>query len=238
LSRVTVLCFCLLVSLAWPVLADSPIDGIYYSPPLGIDMHNGRFSEAWIGGHQGAIDNTVHALSWDESDLGTDWQVLCPVLADDPVLLENTVDEYGNGHMKWRTEYSGGKFWLSGAGPWANGDPYYDGTLTYYAHTTVIQFEAGQQVGYNTTAQLQGYFDAYGEKCIDLTIANAASEGIDGVPPAGYPVLKDGSVNECDDAAPDVVGEWGSVTSIFMYITGCATATEESSWGAIKSIYR
>lgn len=237
MSRVVVIALVLLLVSSWSAYAGPPIGGVYKS--AWGDMLEGRFSESYIGGHQGALGNTVHALSWDGVDLGTNWMVLCPVLAEEPVLLEDTASDDGYGHMKWRTVYMDGKFWLDGAGPWATPpDAFYDGTLVYYAHTTVIQFEAGQQVGYNTTAELQGYFDLYGETCIQLTIANAASEGVNGVPPAGYPPLKDGASGLCEDAPSGMVGDWGTVTSITMIITGCDVGNEASSWGGIKSLYR
>ncbi|MGD8628855.1 MAG: hypothetical protein PVH52_07210 [bacterium] len=233
---VAIVCVLVLASVC-SVLAGPPLGGVYKS--AWGDMLEGRFSESYIGGHQGAVGNTVHALSWDEMALGTNWKVLCTVLETPPVLLEDTVDEDGNGHMKWRTEYMDGKFWLDGAGPWATPpDAFYDGTITYYAHTTVIQFSGGVQVGYNTTAELQGYFDLYGEACIQLTIANAASDGVNGVPPAGYPAMKEGSAGLCYDAQPGMIGDWGTVSSITMIINGCDVGNETSSWGAIKSIYR
>ena len=63
--------------------------------------------------------------------------------------------------------------------------------------------------------------------------------GAGGVPPADYPPLRDGATGDCEDPDPGVIGEWGNVWSITMIIQGCEpTATEETSWGTIKSLYR
>jgi hypothetical protein len=61
---------------------------------------------------------------------------------------------------------------------------------------------------------------------------------MDGVPPADYPVLQDGTGGSCADPDPAVIGEWGDVWAITMIISDCATSGEEVTWGAIKSLYR
>jgi hypothetical protein len=236
LKRAAILYFLVVFVMAVAVYADAPINDIYQSPG---DINEGRFSEAYIGGGQGQVDNTVHAESWDGYDLGLQWKVLCPVMAYPPELIEDTVDEYGNGHRVYRTVYANGEFWLSGTGAWSSGDAYYSGDLEHYVHTTTMQIAGGELVAYNTNAQMTGRFHGYQETCMQLTIANAVLVGMDGVPPADYPVLKDGTSGSCLDAAGGYIGEWGNVWAITMIIQGCEpTASEESSWGAIKSLYR
>ncbi|MCK4548043.1 MAG: hypothetical protein KAW17_11455 [Candidatus Eisenbacteria sp.] len=229
---VFIVAVCFLVPTAY---ADYPLDGVYMSM-LG-QIQEGRFSESWVGGGQGQLGNTVHALSWDDVELGAEWNVLCPVLAEPPELIEDTVDEYGNGHRVYRTVYMDGTFWMTGAGAWGNGDPEYYGDLFHYTHTTTMQFVGGELVGYNTNAQLSGSFTGYTEKCMQLTIANAVSVGIGGIPPADYPVLLDGP-SGCVDAPPEIIGEWGNVWSITLIISDCATSNEDVSWSTIKSLYR
>jgi len=229
---------------AVPVLAGPPANGFYFSEAG--QFLNGRFSEAYIGGGQGQVGNTVHALSWDGTALGTEWGVFCPVLDVPPELIENGLDANGNGHLTWRSTYRGGTFWLSGAGAWGGGDPFYTGIVYDYVHTTTMQYLNWQIVGYDTNAQLKGLFDYY-ESCIMLTIANATLVGMDGVPPADYPVLKHGgpsgptfgpgTTDVCEDAV-DVHGEWGDVHSITLVINNCGLATQPTSWGAVKSLYR
>jgi hypothetical protein len=200
-------------------------------------MDEGRYSESWVGGDIGQIGNTVYSLSWDGMSLGGQWKFLCPVLSETPVLLEDTVDENGNGHKVYRIEYGSGSFWLSGGGPWGNGDPDYYGELFHYTHTTTMQYVDWELVGYTVNVQLSGYFAGY-ESCMQLTIANAVSIGIGGAPPGGYPELQMGVEGGCQDVLPGVLGDWGDVWSITMIISDCATANEQVSWGTVKSMYR
>jgi len=217
-----------------PALGGAPVDGVYTS--AAGDLLEGRFSEAWVGGGQGQIGNTVYAWSWDEVTPATQWELLCPALATPPDLIEDTVDEYGNGHRVYRTEYTGGMFMLEGSGPWGGGDAWYFGDLYYYVHTTTMQFQDWELIGYTTNAQLSGYFSGY-EKCMQLTIANAASQGIGGIPPADYPELRT-QEGGCVPVPPGVIGEWGTVWSLTMVISNCSTAAEGMSWTAVKSLYR
>jgi hypothetical protein len=234
-----VVCF-----VAVPVLAGAPANGAFFSATG--QVLEGRFSEAYIGGGQGQVGNTVHALSWDGGALGTQWGVFCPVLEATPVLIENARDANGNGHLTWRSTYRGGTFWLSGTGDWAGGDPFYTGIVYDYVHTTTMHYVAWVMVGYDTNAQLKGLFDIY-ESCIMLTIANATLVGMNGIPPADYPVLKSGGpsgptlkTGKCDvcDDAVDVLGEWGDVSSITLVINNCGLSTEQTTWGGVKSLYR
>ena len=236
MKRAAILVFLAVCVLAMAAYADAPLNGIYTSPGL---ISEGRFSESWVGGGQGQLGNTVFAQSLTGTDLGLEWEVWCPVLALPPELIEDTVDEYGNGHRIYRTVYTGGEYWLVGTGTWGGGDPDYTGYLEHYVHTTTMQIAGGELVSYTTNAQMTGRFYGYQETCMQLTIANAASVGFGGVPPADYPILKDGAGGTCVPAAGGVIGEWGNVWSITMIIQGCEpTATEETSWGTIKSLYR
>jgi hypothetical protein len=236
LNRAAILVFLAVWVVAAVALADAPNNGVYQSPGA---INEGRFSEAYVGGAQGYPGNTVHALSWDGTDLGLQWQVTCPYIALPPELIEDTVDEYGNGHRVYRTIYTGGEYWLSGTGAWSSGDAFYSGYLEHYVHTTTMQIANGELVGYTTNAQMTGRFYGYPQACMQLTIANAALVGMGGLPPSDYPNLKDGTSDTCVDADPSIIGEWGNVWAITMIIQGCEpTATEETSWGAIKSIYR
>lgn len=236
MKRAAILVFLTVCVLAMAAYADAPLNGVYLSPGM---ISEGRFTESWVGGGQGQLGNTVFAQSWNGSDLGLEWEVRCPILALPPELLEDTVDEFGNGHLVYRSVYTGGEYWLIGTGAWGGGDPDYTGYLEHYVHTTTMQIAGGELVGYNTNAQMTGRFYGYQETCMQLTIANASGVGFGGVPPADYPPLKDGATGTCEDPDPSVVGEWGIVWSITMIIQGCEpTATEETSWGTIKSLYR
>jgi hypothetical protein len=237
LKKVTVAAVLVLL-LAFAARADHPLNGVYLSATGQVLV--GRFSESYVGGEQGMMGNTVHAESWDGAILGTQWEVFCPALAEPPELIDDTVDEFGNGHRVYRSIYTGGSFELEGSGDWGNGDAWYYGDLFFYVHTTTMQIVGGELEGYTTNAQLSGTFTGY-DNCMQLTIANAVLVGMDGIPPADYPSLRMQEYDEgqwCADPLPDVVGEWGNVWSITMVISDCGTPSEGKTWGTMKNLYR
>ena len=227
---VIVLAFALAVLAATPVLADAPLPGTYRS--LDNDMAAGRFSESWYGGGQGQIGNTVHSRSWTEAAGFVDeWEVWCPWLSEVPELIADSRDANGTGMVEYQSVYSGGFFSLIGTGPWGNGDVVYTGWLEYYIHHTTFIFFNNVPVNYTTNAEFAGYFDGY---CMCILVqANAASGG-SGAQPADYPTYLEDTCGE----NVTLMGEYGAVADITMTIYECASSTEQSTWGAIKSLYR
>lgn len=214
----------LILILAWSLAAGPPIPGDYN--PIG-----GRYTESYAGGGQGQMGNVVHAMSWDGSALGTRWYIACPVLAQPPELLYDSLDATGTGYVGYRTDYTGGYFWLAGTGPWGNGDASYTGTLDYYYHITDFLFVGGSFITYTTNAYFGGTFDDY---CLCITgIANGAYVG-SGAQPADYPPFLEGNCSE----NPGLTGEWGSVRDVLLSIYDCSSGNELTTWGSIKSLYR
>ncbi len=213
------------------VEAGTPLNGTYKSL-LG-DMASGRFSESWAGGGQGQVGNVVHSQSWSGGVLGSEWWVACPMLAEPPELIAETDLGYGMSTREYRSVYTGGSFWLSGAGPWGTGEPEYAGTLEYYIHHTTFILMNGVPISYTTNADFAGYFDEWC-KCI-LVVANGAS-GSSGAQPADYPVFEEISGSCVDN--PALMGEWGQVADITLTIFECASPTEATTWGSIKTLYR
>jgi hypothetical protein len=78
---------------------------------------------------------------------------------------------------------------------------------------------------------MEGFFDIYC-KCV-LIVANGASVG-NGAQPADYPAFLE---SDCDENT-GLTGEWGDVADITMTIYDCASGTDASTWGTIKSLYR
>jgi hypothetical protein len=226
---VTVLLALLLALAAGAVQAGPPVQGNYQS--LQGDMLSGRFSESWAGGGQGQIGNTVHAMSWNGTALGTEWYVACPVLGSTPTLVSDSRDITGTGFVSYRSDYVGGRFWLSGVGAWAGGDAFYAGALDYYIHVTEFLFVYGVPISYVTDVQFGGKFDGY---CLCLTVIANAASGSSGAQPSGYPpyLQSDCSVNT------GLTGEYGDVMDITMSIYPCASGVENSTWGGVKALFK
>jgi hypothetical protein len=229
MKLVIALVVALSVLAAMPVLAGAPLPGNYKS--INSDMAGGRFSESWYGGGQGQVGNTVHSMSWTAAGPTSEWEVWCPSLAQPPELISDNRDANGTGQVEYESVYEGGYFWLVGTGPWGNGDAAYTGSLEYYIHQTTFIFFNNVPISYTTNAEFAGTFDNYC-MCI-LAVANAASVG-NGSQPADYPSFLE---SDCSENI-SLQGEWGTVADITMTIFECASSTEESTWGSIKSLYR
>ena len=134
--------------------AGPPLNGVYKSTDLGGVVNLGRYSEAWDAGG-GAIlpGTTLNAQSWDGTTLGTMWKYWCSTLVAAPVLLVNTVDANGNGQKTYMKTFVGGYLWLSGTGPWANGDVDYPGLIDTYYEFETIQYVNWVRVAAITNVQ-------------------------------------------------------------------------------------
>ena len=151
------------------------------------------------------------------------------------VLNAENIDENGDGYREYITHYNGGQFWLSGTHTW--GDEDYYGTITYYRVTSTMSIQSGQVVGIVSNVYFTGVFDDYEGCAIDYSITSAMLvwRSSSGTPmPANYPPLI---------CSADQTGGYGSEGEFFdaCCITchiSCETDTDDSSWGAVKSIYR
>jgi hypothetical protein len=224
--------------LAFPVLADPPAQGTYYSYDFpGGTFSTGYFSESWAGpGRDGQMGNTINAQSWDGNLLGTEWMLWCPSIQTAPVLVSNTVDGTGSGEVVYRTTYNGGYFWLSGSGPWGNGTQDYSGDLSFFIVTTTYQYVLGNLLGIRSNVTSSGLINGFTD-CMEYNINNAAFFGNtddNGPKPGEFPPFLDENCNENVWTR----GGWGSVTELALLISGdCNVATQPSTWGKIKSLY-
>lgn len=210
------------------VQAGAPADGIYKST-LG-QMLAGRFSESWAGGGQGQIGNAVHAMSWNGSALGTEWEISCPVLSAVPTLVYDSRDASGTGMVEYLSHYMGGGFWLSRTGLWGDGTQDYTGVLDYYTHNTTFLYLNWVPISYTANANFGGHFTGFC-KCITGT-ANGCSVG-QGNLAGGYPPFL---TSNCVPITT-IQGEWGTVQSVILSIFECASGNDPSTWGAIKTLY-
>jgi len=217
--------------------AAGPINGTYMSN-AGTLME-GRASESFCSYPTygaGVPGNMQNCMSWDGTSLQTQWRVWgMEINENGAVLNDEFIDGDGNGYREYVTVYNGGKFWLSGSHIW--GDEDYYGTINFYRVTATMTIQGGEVVGMVSNVYFTGSFDDYPGCAIDYTIANASRVWVStsGDPmPSNYPPFI---------CSVDQTGGYGSDGELFdaCGITcniSCETDAEESSWGAVKTIYR
>lgn len=220
-------------------VAGPPLDGIYQSAdidPLGT-VELGRYSESWdIGGGALMTGTTLNAESWDGVNLGLQWRYYCGTMVSDAVLSIDNVNGSGNGNRTYQKTYVGGYIWLSGSGPWANGDPQYTGPIDSYTEFETISYVAWERVAAVTNVQATAHFDGYPQSCMYFAIGNGSEVGNtdDGeTMPADYPDLLQQTT--CDPVM--TMGAWWDMFTLTMTITDCTSPTTETTWGEVKSLY-
>lgn len=209
-----------------------PLQGSYSTTTA--TMIGGRASEAFCSGTPpgpGLPGNTQNAMSWNGAFLGGQW-ILSGMTIDENGAVEKkrSIDAFGNGYIDYVTNYTGGQFWLSGAGAWGDGLGDFTGALTYYNVGTRVSYIGGLPIGATSNISFRGTFNDCAYCFIDYGIANSIlmwSSG-DGTMPANYPPFLCGATT----------GELHDVCCLTIHILCDVTSTEESTWGAIKGLYR
>ena len=218
-------CFLLVVSCASVALAGAPLPGNYQSNDYpGGTISPGLYTEGWApGGGALLAGTTQNCGSWDGATLGGQWRYTCGTqLTNGGVVFDGVVG--GNGNRITACTYTGGIFWLSGTGPWANGDASYPGHFDTYVEYESVQYVGGIPIAATTTVASSAHF---GGTRVGTTV-------LGNVMPAYYPAML------APDCSPSMVdGAWWTMNSLTITINAtCATAAKKSSWGAIKAIYR
>jgi len=153
------------------------------------------------------------------------------------VLLTDAVNpSTGNGNRTYMKSFVGGYIWLSGSGPWANGDAEYTGYIDSYTEFETIQYTNWVPVAAVTSIQAVAYFDGYAQSCMSFYIGNGhqiASTDLGETIPADYPDFLDPACN-----ATYVDGAAWDFHEVTLSIVDCAVGTEESSWGEIKNMHK
>ncbi len=205
------------LALAQVAQAD-PVPGHYETNDLGGLVDQGRWSESWQGGGEGALTNTVHAMAYEEVSPGVwapsgQWEIAGPAINATPQLILGTMPPASSGQDQqiWYTTYGGGTMDLYD-GPWYTlGDALpYTCTVTGYSHTTTVNFIDGVEDSRYTTVNLTADFDNYAGYSVDLLVAVAVEEGKGSPLPTGFP----GFLPSCETE-----GAWGRVQEIRMTIT-------------------
>ena len=198
------------ILIAGPAVWAAPINGLYYSPDLGNDFLNGRWSESFAGGARGAVGNVIHGASWDgNSLLATQWEMTGLALQSVSLIADDVVG--GNGVRTYRTIYTGGTLTLADVGPWWNGSDTpateYQVDVTTYRHITDQVIVNNQMVSFTTSVYLQGTFPDFPGSSVEFVAAAAVPVGTGTGIPGDYP-----SFSGADN------GDWGVVQNIRMSI--------------------
>ena len=229
-----------LASIATASGTNPPIPGTYKTL-LGTVLP-GRATESMpCDSCLGQVGNLIMAESYDGSTLGTNWKVSCPQVSAPPSLVYDGVVS-GTGQRIYQAAYSGGQLWLSGAGSWGAGDPFYSGSLSSFTVVSAQQYVAGELVGIVSNINFTGNIDGY-DDCFTLAISNAEYLGATSPTPPGLRVTVTGPFppfqgpSDCNLAGTH--GSYWDVHDITFSILGhCVTGTRTSSWGGLKSMYR
>jgi len=204
-----------------------PRTGMYYTS--NGTLLPGRVSEAWCAGNPGQPGNQENAMSWDGTTLATQWWVHGMTIdAAGAGEADRYFDANGTGWIDYVTNYDGGVFWLEG-NHFGSG-PDLTGYLNYYNVNTRVSYVNGQKVGATSNVVFNGNFNECPYCIIEFVIANAmlvwTGEGDPGLP--DYPGW------ECPEANAGELFDACCITARL----DCPDATEETSWGAIKSLHR
>ncbi len=226
----------ILAATASVTLAGAPLPGVYSSTDIGGVIPPGRYSEGWNpGGGALLAGTTLNCGSWDGANSGLVWKYICATQLTNAALIMDTVDGNGNGQRVWKCTYSGGTFWLSGTGPWANGDADYPGVFDTYVEFETELYFGGVVVGATTTVQASAHFDNYPTICMSYGIGSGQRVGTGAVEAPNYPPFL--AAGTCLPVAP--LGAWWNMNGVTLAITtGCATPTQQTTWGALKTLYR
>lgn len=231
-----------LVMGAAAVYAGPPIAGTYKS--TNFDFDEGTATTGWTGGGYFAAGNVIFARSSSGGVFTNDWQVNCAAVAS-AVLI---VPKFGaNGQEIWQITYAPGTgVQLGGPGnPWDGGDATYVGVIDAYTEIRTVQYVSNKIVGAVSDHAISAHLVGYPESCVAWAIGNGVLRGgttnalftyptLQSVKPADYPDFP-GAGCFFNTTGP---GHWDDIRDLTLSITGCAVKTEQSTWGAVKSMYR
>ena len=235
LTVTTVLTLAVLL-VAGMAVAGPPLDGQYISTDLGGPVNTARYTESFPSANGSLeIGVTLNAESWDGAVLGSQWRYWCSTQLTTPVLWADNVVN-GNGSITYMKTFTGGYIWLSGSGPWANGDVDYPGVIDTYQEIETIQYSNYERIHAVTNITATAHFDNYPSACLTFTVGNGVEIGstdFGETKPADYPAFL--TQGTCADTG--IYGGWWDFITISLVISGCTVPAEETSWGAVKALY-
>lgn len=218
-----VLAIVFVAAAAWAACPIHPNPGVYQTTDGTINP--GRVSEAWCTlPSPGVPGNTQNAMSWNGALLGAQWKVWGMAIEPVGPQVVGSSMVGGNGWIAYSTNYIGGQYWLSKSHAWSDGVNDLTGLITNYNVYARVTYVGGVPVSVYSTAYFTGVFDDCPLCTLEYVISNVAQVW----PPqgAGYPPFLCGAT----------AGEYYDVCCIRASIY-CPMGVEESTWGAIKSLY-
>lgn len=219
-------------------LAGPPLNGVWQSSDMGGSINPGRYMESYaVQNGATSVGTTLHAQSWDGSTLGLEWSYSCGVIEAEPVVISDFVSGTGTGSRTYEKHFVGGTIWLSGSGPWGNGDAEYSGPILSYVEYETVQYLNWTRIHAVTNVTAVAQIDGYNETCLSFTVGNGVEIGSTdfGDPvPADYPAMLDAST--CSPTAMN--GAWWNMMTLALYIDSCAVSNDDATWGEVKALYR
>lgn len=225
--------FALAVACPAIAFAGAPLTGAWSTTDLGGPIPSGRYTEGWTTGGAMLAGTTLNAASWDGAVLGGMWSYSCATEFSDAELVDDSVVA-GNGTRTWKKSFNGGTIWLSGAGPWGNGDASYSGPIISYTEYETLTYVGGTVIAARTNVNAVAEIDGYESSCLGFSVGNGAKVGdTTGGMLANYPALL---TTSCSPGAPN--GAFWNFSQMTLYIANCAVGEEATSWSSVKAMFR
>lgn len=240
---VSILTVVLVVSAA-AVYAGPPLSGTWKS--TSGDFDEGAATTKWAGTNYLGAGNVLYGRSFASSVFTNDWTINCPVAT---VITPIVPISGTTGNAIYMITYVGGYVTLGGPGnPWNGGDAVYTGTIDTYTEIRTIQYVSGKIVGATSDHSVTAHIQGYPESCVAWGIGNGVLRGGDAATapfPLNTTVLNiPRSPNYPDYPGAGCVlsasgaGHWDDIRDLTISVTGCAVATEPTTWGSVKAKYR
>jgi len=227
-----------LVTVSATAFAGPPIAGTYKSSLGDFDEGTAATSSTGAGGYL-SLGNVLYAQSAAGGVFTGDWLVSCPMVV--AVIANGGVLIGGTGNLDYIVTYAGGYVQLGGPGtPWNGGDASYTGNLDTFIEFRTVQYVANVVKGATSDYVVSAHVEGYAQSCMTWGIGNGVLRGgtgfvapLQSVKPAGYP-----DYHNVACAVAGTVGHWDDVRDLTISIDSCPVATQPSTWGQVKSIYR
>jgi hypothetical protein len=226
------------------VNAGPPVNGTWSSTGGAFD--EGTAASTWAAGGFLGTGNVLYGQSYAGGVFTADWSIGCPVVSSVITLLAGGP----TGNSIYQINYVGGYVTLGGPGnPWNGGDAVYTGIIDTYTEIRTVQTVSGHVRGAVSDHSVSAHIQGYSESCVAWAIGNGVLRGatpggspifdyspttiLQSVKAANYPAFH---LPGC--AVGGSNGHWDDIKDLTVTVQGCAVATEQSTWGNVKAMYR